>query len=136
MALEVEALEVAKLPVVPHSVVIVASVEVKVLMYPVTADKIPVIEVLEIVVDPKVDDPDTERLDVVMFEELKFVVDALISVALDVVKLVLEILVADRLVDVELVIVPLVELMLVSEIFPADKFVTVALVSVALDDVR
>ena len=53
----VEALRVAKFAVVPHSVVIVARVEVRVLIYPVTAESIPVMEVFEIVVDPRVDDP-------------------------------------------------------------------------------
>ena len=67
--LVVEALDVAKLAVVPHSVVIVARVEVKVLTYPVTADSIPVIEVLEIVVDPRVEDPVTRRFAVVEVAE-------------------------------------------------------------------
>lgn len=86
---------------------------------------------LDTVVEPSVDDPDTERLVDVMFEEFRFVVDALVSVALDVVKFVLEIFVEDKLVVVEFVIVPLVVLIDGRDRFVIERLVIVAEVSVA-----
>ena len=88
-------------------------------------------EVLDTVVDPSVDEPDTARLADVIFEEFKFVVDALVRVALDVVKFVLEIFVEDKLVEVELVIVPFVVFIDGRDKLVIERLVIVADVSVA-----
>jgi hypothetical protein len=85
-----------------------------------------VIEVLEIVVEPRVDEPDTIRLDDEMFEEFRFVVVALVIVAfvkftplrLSVPTFKLEI-VAEAMVVVESVVVPVTDNVLVALIFPA-----------------
>lgn len=80
--LVVEAFKVTKFPVVPHRVVIVAKVEVRVEIYPVREASTPPIVRLEIVEEPRVDEPDTDRLVDVMFEEFRLVVVALVKVAL------------------------------------------------------
>jgi hypothetical protein len=71
-----------------------------------------------------------------MFEEFRFVVVALVNVALDEVRLVFEIFVADRLVDVELVIVPLATSIAGKDKLVIERFVIVADVRVAFVPTR
>ena len=56
---------------------------VPVTIFKIFAAKFPRIVALEIVVEPRVDEPDTDKLVEVRFEEFKLVVVALVSVALE-----------------------------------------------------
>ena len=120
VAFVVLALSVTKFPVVPHSVAMLARVELNA-------------EIIAPVNDAK--EP-TKPVEVVVAETDKLVAVAFVIVPLLETKFVFEIFVEERFVEVELVIVPFATSIEGSDKFVTERFVTVAFVRVAFEEVK